>query len=238
VTATHGSKSSAHEIFEELSFRITHLMVPMGERLTEQGLSREFGVSRTPVREALRLLEQAGHVEKSSGRSYAVRAMSLERVDRIYTVRVALEVLSVELAARAIRTDEFAALKTDVIASVQSARSTEGDGATPGKTGELREGFHERLAALSGNEELVRMLRDIDAQIFAFRRLDSAVPQRARQAQEEHLEILELLEEKRVEAACETMREHIEKSQSTVRSLIRAGVTTISFGPPGQSTEK
>ena len=70
--------------------------------MTEEGLSKEFGVSRSPVREALRLLEQAGHVERAATRGYAVRALDLARINEIYTVRVVLEELSVELASTAV----------------------------------------------------------------------------------------------------------------------------------------
>jgi DNA-binding GntR family transcriptional regulator len=101
---------------------------------------------------------------------------------------------------------------------------------------ELREAFHERLAALSGNEQLLRMLREIDAQIYACRRLDSAVPERAQAAQAEHLEILNLLEQGKIGDARRAMRNHIEKSQSTVRTLMRAGVTTLSFGSVTESS--
>jgi DNA-binding GntR family transcriptional regulator len=227
------SKTSAQEIFEALSVRITQLVIPMGERLTEEALSKGFGVSRTPVREALRLLEQAGYVEKSpSSRGYTVRAVTLERADQIYTVRIALEVLSVELAADAVDSEEFAGLKRDVSSWIESAQSDDGSRSNKPSLQDVqpREGFHERLAGLSGNEELLRILREINNQIFAFRRLDSAIPDRAFEAQLEHLRILDVLEARDVDAAREAMRAHIEKSQSTVKSLLRAGVTTIAFG--------
>ena len=227
------AKSSAQEIFETLAFRISRSLIPMGERLTENKLSRKFGVSRTPVREALRLLEQAGYVEKILPRGYVVRALDLEKVDQIYTVRIALEVLAIELAAAATNTPDFARLKEAVQESVNLASAENSKPRGVGSEGEelqLRESFHERLAALSGNEQLLRMLRDIDAQIYACRRLDSAVPERARAAQAEHLEILNLLEQGKITDACRAMRDHIENSQSIVRTLMRAGVTTISFG--------
>jgi DNA-binding GntR family transcriptional regulator len=232
-----GRGSSANDIYATLSFRISRLMIPMGQRLTEQGLSEEFGVSRTPVREALRLLEQAGYVERVSNLGYSVRAISLERADQIYTVRTALEVLSVELAAKEIHTSEFSKLKDDVETSIHHAAA--GDLTDPDLLAtELREGFHERLAAISRNAELVRILSDIDSQIYAFRRLDSAVPGRSHAAQLEHLEILRLMEHGDVDAAGEAMRQHIERSRTTVQSLLQAGVTTISFASDGSGAGK
>jgi DNA-binding GntR family transcriptional regulator len=226
------AKSSAEHIYDVLSLQISNLMIPMGQRLTEEGLSKDFGVSRTPVREALRTLELAGYVEKESNRGYRVRTIDLETADEIYTVRTALEILSVRLAGPHSGSREFAQLKRDVEASIGAAAKQELNDPDLLAT-ELREGFHERLASISGNSELERLLRDIDARIHAFRRLDSAVPDRAYMAQKEHLKILELMEQGDLDAASSAMEQHIARSRSTVQSLLKAGVQTISFSPDG-----
>ena len=70
----------------------------------------------------------------------------------------------------------------------------------------------------------------MNSRIFAMRRLDSALPDRAREAQLEHLRILALLECDDVAGARREMRLHIERSQTTLRALMDAGVVTISFG--------
>ena len=215
-------RSSAQEVFDSLSERISRWELGAGERLTEERLSREFGVSRTPVREALRLLEQAGYVERLVPRGYAVRAIDLATIDQVYTVRTALEELAVELASEYTKSFAFHDLKA------RARAATDGDASSSGGY-EMRESFHEELAALSGNTELLRMLREVDARIFACRRLDSLVPERATAAQREHLEILERLEAGEVDRARSAMRDHIERSRATVRSLLRAGITSISF---------
>lgn len=231
-TARATTKYSAHNIFEEVAARISRWEIPAGERLTEVRLSQEFGVSRTPVREALRLLERARLVEEAPPRGYAVRAVDLTTIDQIYTIRTALEALSVELAATAVDSDGFRELKARVIAA--SRASSNG----VAEVSSLREAFHEELAALTGNDELVRVLRDIDLRIYAFRRLDLALPQFARAAQDDHLTILELLEAGQAAQAATAMREHIQRSQKTVRSLMSAGISRVSFSPvvPGGSS--
>jgi len=217
-----GSKVSSQEIFETLARRITYFELPPGTRLVEERLSQEFGVSRTPVREALLLLEQAGHIERLTPRGYAVRAIDLASIDKIYTVRIALEELAVTLAAQAIGTLAFQRFKDLAHASADSNMID------PAATS-LREGFHEQLAALSDNDTLVRVLRDLDQRIYAVRRLDYRVPERAREAQREHLSILHLLEQHQVDEARRAMRAHIEGSQATVRALLASGITTISL---------
>ena len=214
------AKPSSQLVFEVLAHRISRSQLPAGERLGEEALSREFGVSRTPVREALRRLEQAGLVERQEHGRYAVRALDLARIDQLYTVRIVLEELAVTLAAPVVGTPAFEQLLVDT-------RSAAVEGQGPDH--EMREEFHERLAALSGNDELVRMLSDIDLRIYACRRLDTQLPGRATQGQVEHLRIIELLAEGKEDEAKQAMREHIDGSRATVRSLMRAGITTITF---------
>ena len=216
--------TSAHEIYAAIVGRVSRWELPAGERLTEERLSRDFGVSRTPVREALRLLEQAGFIERTGGRGYSVRAFDLRRVDQIYTIRVVLEELAVELAAGAVGTPAFAELRE---AARVAARSAHEGG---GQDDLLREQFHEQLARLSGNEELLRLLQDMDSRLYAMRRFDAALPARASEAQSEHMRVLELLESGDVTAARIEMRQHIERSQTTLRVLMDAGITTLSFG--------
>lgn len=210
--------NATRRIFQDLAERITRWELQSGARITERELSQEYAVSRTPVREALRLLEQAGLVEPTPPRGYVVRAFDLATIDQIYVVRAALETLAVSLAAGAVHTDAFQELK----------RLTEdahgGD--------ELREEFHERLAELSGNAELARILREVDVRIRGCRRLDATLPDRIESAHHEHVEVLRLLEDGKVKEAQDVMRDHIERSHSVVRSLLDAGVTSLSFGRP------
>lgn len=224
--ASRNSRPSSEQVFETLAHRISRSQIRPRERLAEEALSREFGVSRTPVREALRRLEQAGLVERQEHGRYAVRALDLARIDELYTVRIVLEELAVSLAAPFVDTPEFRRLFEDARAAVKRPDTPESD--RP-EHDEMREEFHERLAGLSGNQELVRMLADLDLRIYACRRLDTQLPGRANQGQAEHLRIVELLDQRAVDDAKRAMREHIDSSRTTVRTLMRAGITSITF---------
>jgi DNA-binding GntR family transcriptional regulator len=218
------SRTSVEEILENLVRRISNWEIPAGQRLTEGGLSQEFGVSRTPVREALRMLEHAGYVERLVSRGYAVRAQELKAIDDIFTVRIVLEDLAVQMASHMVGTPAFRHLQ-DAVRTTLNQLGQDGDEHA------MREAFHERLAELSQNDTLTRLLRDLDARIFAVRRLDARIPARARRAQEEHAQILELLAAGRTYDAQKTMREHIEQTQAIIRSLMASGIATVSFSP-------
>jgi DNA-binding GntR family transcriptional regulator len=223
-----GAQVTSAQIFNVLAQRISNSELAPGQPLREQPLSLEFGVSRTPLREALMRLEQAGLIERHAPRGFVVRSVGLARIDQIFSLRIVLEEFAVSLAADAVDTPEFQQL-------IDAARDACEQGDYVGDP-QLREEFHERLAELSGNEELVRVLEDLDLRIYGFRRLDWQVPERARAAQREHLQILELLRDGDVDGAQKAIRDHISVSGSVVRSLMEKGLTSISFAGSDRST--
>lgn len=206
---------SSTALYEQLSARIITGELPGGTRLTENDLAEEFGVSRTPVREALKLLNHSGLVTRLPTRGYAVRSLDLAATDQLYTVRVALEELAVELAAEKVGTPAFEAFKDEVA-------HFDPNGPHP------TDSFHERLVALADNEYLTRYASEIYARTVAYRQLDNALHTRATAASHDHRRIVELLEAGDVAEARAVIREHIGRSQASLRALIAAGVSSVS----------
>ncbi len=148
-------------------------------------------------------------------RGYAARALDLAATHDLYTVRAALEALAVELAAKTVGTPAFQEFKADV-----SRFDPENH--------EDTDSFHERLGALAGNEYLSRCLAEIYVRTSAYRRLDNALPGRASAAHQDHSRIVELIENGNVEEAGNLVREHIGRSQASLRALMAAGVSAVS----------
>jgi DNA-binding GntR family transcriptional regulator len=213
--AAKSKVSSSTALYEQLAERIMKGELPEGARMTENELAEEFGVSRTPVREALKLLNHTGLVTKLPTRGYAARALDLAATDQLYTVRAALEELAVELAAKSVGTPAFETFKRDIAGF---------DPSQQGKT----DSFHERLAVLADNDYLCRCLGEIYARTAAYRRLDNALQGRAEAADHDHRRIVELLEAGDVGEARRIVREHIGRSQESLRALIAAGVSAVS----------
>lgn len=154
-----------------------------GERLVEVQLSTELGVSRMPVREALRLLAAEGMVTIEPRRGATVKAYSHDQISELVEVRATLEALNAKLAAR--RHDPGQIRRLEQILVVGSKVNDRTDLT---QLQEDNNNFHEALAQVAANEtlrEMVRSLRDRTAVIFA-----PHSGKRAKDNWEEHAAIL------------------------------------------------
>lgn len=129
-----------------------------GDRLIEEDLARELGVSRNPVREGLRLLETAGFVEIVPRRGASVAVLTINHVRELFEVRAALEALAARLAATRISQPHLDALEDVLIRGTAVAMSDKLDGLPA-----LNTEFHATLVSAAGNArlaELIESLRD------------------------------------------------------------------------------
>jgi DNA-binding GntR family transcriptional regulator len=199
-----------------LKERILTWQYPPEHRLTEDGLCREFGVSRTPVREALRLLAANGFVRRMENRGYAVRQVKVKELEELYEVRLALESFAVEtLAGRNAPSAELSAMKR-VWSALRKPpkRNVE-------ELAQLDALFHEELAALVNNEMLLKQLKAINERLLIFRMIDFAKPDRIESTCRQHLAILERIEAGDAAGAREAMRRNIDDGRSIVGASVK-----------------
>jgi len=90
----------SQDIFSNLSNRILHWEYSPGQRLTEELLCAEFGVSRSPVREALQMLAERNLIDKRPRQGYRVKQLNLAEIQELYDVRSALETHVIEHVCR------------------------------------------------------------------------------------------------------------------------------------------
>jgi DNA-binding GntR family transcriptional regulator len=93
------ARSTKTVIYETIKTRIMDMELKPGDTLSDSKLARELKVSRTPVREALNLLQTENYVEYHSERGFFVKGINLKNIEDMYTVREALEVAALRLAA-------------------------------------------------------------------------------------------------------------------------------------------
>ncbi|HSD55149.1 MAG TPA: GntR family transcriptional regulator [Burkholderiales bacterium] len=173
-------------IVATLKERIVAWEYPPEHRLTEEALCAEFGVSRSPVREALRALVTNGFVAKLANRGYAVRQLDLREIGELYDLRKALEVHVVEQLARDGRARPEVAALHRAWAKILAGPERRGE-----ELAQLDTTFHETLAAAAGNSMLLDQLRAINERLFVLRMIDFGQPDRQATTCRQHMKVVE-----------------------------------------------
>jgi phosphonate utilization transcriptional regulator len=152
-------------VLREIERKIVAGELTPGAKLNEAELAAGMGISRGPVREAFRALEQAGLVHTEKNRGVFVRQVSLEEADEIYEVRAALEAQIGRLAAKRITPAQLERLRSIVKRMHAAGRSRDADAYFP-----LNLEFHEVLAAAAANRALAANYRRVVNELNLYRR--------------------------------------------------------------------
>jgi len=202
------------EIASTLQVRVLRGEIPSGTRLGQESLAAEFGVSRTPVREALRKLQATGLLVVTPNKGAVVRAPSVRELREGYVVRAELEGLAAALAAELIRRSELARLH-EAVELFRTCRDTDAELELWSRA---NSDFHETVHEASANERLRRMLADLHTSFP--RQLTELVlgekPRRIEDNVEQHARILAAIEAHDATAARERMIEHVRNAGDLV----------------------
>lgn len=180
-----------------------------GARLVEDRLAEQLGVSRSPVREALRVLEAEGLVETIPRKGVVVATLSADEVADIFEVRVALEELAARLAARRGGDDAIAAVERTLAAAEVALEHRQ-----PAELARLNTTFHEAILDLAGNRylrDVMIPLRGRTQWIFS----KTASGERAAVSLAEHRELLEAVGARDEARAGKLAVEHVLSARAT-----------------------
>lgn len=205
--------AESQDVLSRMRFDILSLELAPGEALSERALEAIYGVSRTPIREALLCLAGDGLITRS-GRSYIVAPFDLDEIAEVFAFRDVVEPAAIRLACQNATPEALAAIRRDLIESH--------DMFTPEKWLAMGLDFHVRVAALSGNRCLTAALRDVTIRTIRARWLAVASEEGRAATDREHREILDLVGAGDAEAAISLSRRHAEKVHQEVVSAIRA----------------
>ncbi len=186
-------------------------ILPPGERLMEIPLAEELGVSRTPIREAIRILEQEGLIVMIPRRGTYVADMSLKDVTEVFELRSILEELAAELAAERITNEEIEALEQHLVEIGNYMNENNLD-----KVVQADILFHEILYKASRNDRLVEMIHNLREQTLRFRTLSMSQTGRLAKTWDEHRQLVEAISDRDVERARHIARIHMEESEKTL----------------------
>ena len=196
--------SLTSKVFKSLEKAILSGEFLPGESLTEQSLSFELGVSRTPVREALRQLELEGLVKTVPNKGAEVVGLSEKDVDDIYTIRVHIEGLAARWAAENIKDEDICKLRDTL--ELQEFYAAKGDS---DRVKSLDSTFHEALYKSCDSNPLRQILSQLHNNIQRSRGLSIQSAGRASAAVEEHRRIFEAIEAHNGDLAEKEAQTHI-----------------------------
>jgi DNA-binding GntR family transcriptional regulator len=203
-------------VCETLRDAIRKGILEPGERLMEVQLADELGISRTPVREAIRKLEQEGYVIMMPRRGTYVSDISTNDVKEIFEIRSALESLATGLAARRIEPEELETLQNLLIEIEGYIKKNDIE-----KIVETDIKFHGLLYKVSRNERLVNIISNLKEQLARFRTLSMSYPGRLQETLEEHSEMVEAIANGDVSAARDAAEHHMERAEKTLLKAMR-----------------
>ncbi len=202
--------------YERLCEEIRSGKLPPGSRLRETEIAERLAVSRTPVREAIRRLEADGLVDHLPRSGAVVRKLEYPELMELYEMRTVLEGTAARLAARAaspVELEELVAINDEMRAAAGRPEVVIG----------LNRQFHKLLLDAARNRFLLRAMATVENTLLILGSSSMAKPDRAREAVDEHREVLDALLARDGAAAEAAMRRHMERAQfARLRILRRA----------------
>ena len=208
--------SLADRVFEKLENDIIFGVYPRGEILTELKLVEQLGVSRTPIREAIRKLELEGLVVMVPRKGAHVAKITIQELNDVLEVRRGLEELAIMKACERITEEELKELETSARRFERLLRS-----------GDLIElaaedvTFHDVIYNATHNRRLIQILNNLREQMYRFR-LEYLKEEASRKDLcEEHMLICRALRSRDVEAAHRFICQHIDNQQKAIESILK-----------------
>jgi DNA-binding GntR family transcriptional regulator len=186
------------------------------QRLKEEELARELGISRTPVREALLILQTDGLVEATPNRGATVRAYDADGLGDLYMLRAALEGVAARLAAeRVTARDRFEAIAAN---------------------GTLKElvkenlAFHDTILAIAGNDRIAQLVRGVTELPLVYKSYLWYSPNQKVVSAHYHRTIVAALEARDPERAESVMKQHVFEARDVLVSRVRASEAQVELG--------
>jgi DNA-binding GntR family transcriptional regulator len=205
-------------VLEAIREAIKNGILQPRERLMEIQLADELGVSRTPVREALRKLELEGFIVMVPRKGAYVSDLTMKDVADVFEIRAALEGLAGALAAERITEEELEAMERMLVEKGEAISHNDID-----KLVEADTKFHEAMYMASRNERLSNIISNLREQIQRFRLTSLSVPGRREDSLKEHREILEAIQARDIQLAKQLAQEHIENAENVLIDSLKKG---------------
>ena len=194
--------------YEVLKHAIITGEIPAGERIVETDYADRLHISRTPLREALRKLERDGLVEYVLRRGVVVRAFTIADVDEIYTIRNALEMLTLPAIIEKATEEDIASLRAHLHEMDDLIEARDFDALSP-----VTRAFHRQMTNLCSQNRILRVIEGQDEFITRFSAMAIRQEDRLLEAQGEHYALVDFIEKRDLAGFQELTERHINRSK-------------------------
>lgn len=191
------------QVLDELRRRIVNGDYPPGQRLTEERLAADFGVSRNPVREALRIAEADGLVTMMPRRGAVVATPDASTVADLFAVRSSLEPIAARMAAERATPGDVADLRSLLDAAREATAQDDFS-----RVAQLNSDLHMRVIAVSGNRWLTSIASSLYLHVHWVFRVGAA--HRAPHSWQEHIRLVDAIEAGDADEAEAAARHHVD----------------------------
>jgi DNA-binding GntR family transcriptional regulator len=213
--ASHADdRSDAQVVHDRLRQAILRHEVPADQPVSQVQLAKQLGVSRTPLREALRLLEREGLVEARPNRQVRVAPVSPEDLEELYGMRIVLEAFACNVTVPQLSAADLDAMDATLLAMDRFAREEDFEA-----WDEPHRRFH-RLLRCHAGARLERLLDDLTDHAERYRRLNLSEPRAWSQGAAEHAAIRDACRDGDAALASERLGTHLSKTALTVLVML------------------
>ena len=202
--------------YDAIRDKIIYLELKPGEKISENDIANELNVSRTPVREALLMLEHEKIVVCTDGFGFTVRRFNLQDIEEYYALRKAIEDFAMTLMIQRITDQEIELLKRNIVETRKVI-----------KTGSIKtiirceSEFHELLYRATKSEILLDTISGLINKFHWFRSLSFSMDGAAERAVDHHELMISLIEQKDIEGLKATIHQHLDYARDSVDKLLR-----------------
>ena len=219
LSAIPERKPLGHYVFENLKQAIVRGDFSPGNRLVESRIAEAMGISRTPVREAIHKLEREGLIKKLPQGGFYVLNLSREELEETFGIRSVLESYAARLAAIKHQKEELEPLEEKIEAFQYFLNRGEMEALL-----KINTEFHGLLYAMSRSPKLVKMINDLQDQIYRFRRIILKIETMAKTSNDDHRQMLSAMKMRDADGVETLVRQHILRGQKIVLKELENGV--------------
>lgn len=208
-------KSIREQVYEALKEKIINGEISSGERIVEVDYAKKFGVSRTPLREALRMLEFEGLVNSSEKGGVVVNYISKQDIEEIYRIRITLEklVFSEIIYKHSDNIRNLELLLDETKKILENGNYEE--------TILIFEKFNEEIYRISNLNHVIKLIKNINEYVKRVRILCLKDKVRLKQAFNEHCDLVKALKEKNLEKIFKINEKHLLASMNFVLEKVK-----------------